>query len=116
MATFLNISIHLFIGFTQAFSVYGLWIAIEKRQAEAAEWEKNLKQNHQNDLEKFLAGKHHEDIEIFTNRYMKDLSSAWKMQKRWSGKTPEVFSLVFAFIQLTLFVMFLEMDFGQAWR
>jgi hypothetical protein len=47
---------------------------------------------------------------------MKNLSSAWKMQKRWYGKTPEILSFVYALFQLTLFVMFLEMDFGQAWR
>ncbi len=116
MATFLDYLILLFIGFTQAFSVYGVWIAIEKRKTESVEWEKILKENHDSDLQSFLAGKHHEDIEVISNRYMKDLSSAWKMQKRWYGKTPEILSFVYALFQLTLFVMFLEMDFGQAWR
>ena len=116
MATFINILIHLFIGFIQALSVYGLWIAIERRQAEAAEREKNLSQKYQYNLKKFLAGNHHEDIEVFSNRYMKGLSAAWKMETIWYGKIPKVFSFVFAIIQLLLFFMFLEMDFGQAWR
>jgi len=116
LATFLNISIHLFLGLTQALSVYGLWVAIERRQKDAIEWEENLRNNHENNLEKFLAGGHHEDIEVFSNRYMKELSAAWKMKKRWSSKIPEVLSFLFAILHLTLFFMFLEMDFGQAWR
>jgi hypothetical protein len=57
LATFLDYLILLFIGFTQAFSVYGVWIAIEKRKTESVEWEKILKENHDSDLQSFIAGK-----------------------------------------------------------
>lgn len=116
LATFMNVFIHLFIGVTQAFSVYGLLKAIETRKADANEWESNLRENYQNDLAKSLEGKHHEDVETFSNRYRKDLSSVWKMKKRWNGKVPIAVSIVFAFIQVSAFSMFLEMDFGQGWR
>jgi len=116
LATFLNISIHLFIGLSQFLSIYGLMVFIERRQKSAGEWEEALKHNHASDLDTFLAGKGHEDIEIFSNRYMKNLSSAWKMKSRWSGKFPDIAVLIYGLIQLTLFVMLLETDFGQAWH
>jgi len=116
LATFLNISIHLFIGLSQFLSIYGLMVFIERRQKSAGEWEEALKHNHAIDLDNFLAGKGHEDIAIFSNRYMRNLSAAWKMKARWSSKFPDVVVLIYGFIQLTLFVMLLESDFGLAWR
>jgi hypothetical protein len=116
MATFINVFIHLFIGATQALSVYGLLKVIESRKEDAKEWESSLRENYQNDLAKSLEGKHHEDVETFSDRYRKDLSSAWKMKKRWGGKAPIAVTIIFAFIQASAFSMFLDMDFGQGWR
>lgn len=103
MATFLDYVIVLFIGITQGFSVYGFFLTIEKNKTDAIEWERILEKNFQNDLKSFRPGKHHQDIEVLTDRYKKELSAAQKMYRRWNGRTADILFGVYLLFQFFLF-------------
>jgi len=103
VVTFLDYAIVLFIGLTQGFSVYGFFLTIEKNKTDAIEWERVLRENFQNDLKLFKSGKHHEDIKVFSDRYIKERSTAMKMYERWNGRTADILFGVYLLFQFFLF-------------
>ena len=80
------------------------------------ERERALKENYEKDLDVFVKGKHHEDIEVFSNRFMKNMRKAHRAQRFWNGKGPTLLILIFIFLQFIICIAYFGSDFVPGLR
>jgi hypothetical protein len=116
MASFLDTFFKIILLASQVLSVYAIGTFMDNIKLNRFDREKELSKAYEKDLEVFIKGNHHEDIEVFSNRYMKNMRRAHRAQRFWNGKGPTLLILILIFLQFTICIAYFSSDFVPGLR